>query len=416
MYRRDIWKLVIALVLLLVLVPGATLAEAGPFDKLKKKIEKKATEKTDQTLDKGVDKAAGDAESAVTGKEAEAAEESDGSGAAAEGAGEKPAAGKGAGAGKVSSVSTRFDFVSGDSLILFDDFTQDELGEFPAKWKLSSGTFEVAELDGERWLRCMSDDGHIRMKAPANLPEFWTLEFDALGFDTGSYLSVYAVTEKDETVWETMYPHSGKNMSFRCGPIFSSTALEGTAPTARHHVMFMGRGPALKIYMDRERLASAPDVTGPGKVAEFDFRLWAPGMKVRPMITNVRFAEGCRPAKDLLAEGKLVTYGIQFDTGSDVVKPESAPVLRQIAAYLEAKPDVKLKITGHTDNVGKAPANLDLSKRRAAAVAAVLATQFGIAAERFQTDGKGDTQPLSANAKPEGRAMNRRVEFAKVEM
>jgi outer membrane protein OmpA-like peptidoglycan-associated protein len=167
--------------------------------------------------------------------------------------------------------------------------------------------------------------------------------------------------------------------------------------------------------MDRERLASVPDVTGPGVPVEFEFRLWAPGMSVKPMITNVRFAEGCRPAKDMLAEGKLVTYGIHFESGSDVVLPESAPVLRQIAAYLESKPDVRLTITGHTDNVGKAAANLDLSKRRAASVANVLSGQFRIAADRFRTDGKGDTEPKSSNAKPEGRAMNRRVEFAKAE-
>jgi outer membrane protein OmpA-like peptidoglycan-associated protein len=117
----------------------------------------------------------------------------------------------------------------------------------------------------------------------------------------------------------------------------------------------------------------------------------------------------------MLAEGKLVTYGIHFESGSDVIQPDSAPILRQVAAYMESKPEVKLKISGHTDNVGKPAANLDLSKRRAAAVANVLATQFGVAADRFQTDGLGDTKPLSGNAKPEGRAMNRRVEFSKIE-
>jgi outer membrane protein OmpA-like peptidoglycan-associated protein len=134
----------------------------------------------------------------------------------------------------------------------------------------------------------------------------------------------------------------------------------------------------------------------------------------QPMIANVRFAEGCRPAKDMLAEGKLVTHGIHFATGSDVVLPESAPVLRQVAAYLEANAAVKLMITGHTDNVGAAASNLDLSKRRAASVAKVLVAEFKIAADRFQTDGKGDTRAMASNTKPEGRAMNRRVEFAKL--
>ena len=133
-----------------------------------------------------------------------------------------------------------------------------------------------------------------------------------------------------------------------------------------------------------------------------------------PMITNVRFASGCRPPKDMLATGKLVTYGIRFQTGSDVVMPESAPVLRQVASYMEANAAVRLKITGHTDNVGTAASNLDLSKRRAASVAKVLSEQFAIVANRFETDGKGDTQSVASNAKPEGRAMNRRVEFAKL--
>ncbi|HEU4334433.1 MAG TPA: OmpA family protein [Candidatus Eisenbacteria bacterium] len=375
-------------------------SHAGPFDKLKKKVEKKASEKADQAIDKAGESA--------TGREAEGGEP------ASEAAGETPAP-KGAAGGTVSSVSTKFDFVSGDSVILWDDFTQDELGEFPAKWRLSSGTFEVAETKGERWLRCTSDDGHIRMKAPPALPEYWTLELDVQGTATGAYLTVSALSADGATVWEATYPHSGKNLAFRCGDIFSTTPVEGEPAARRHTVMFMGRGNSIKAYMDRERVANVPDVTGRGAPAEFDFRLWAPGMPVKLMITNVRFAEGCRPAKDLLAEGKLVTYGIHFKSGSDVVEAESAPVLRQIAAYLESKPEVRLKITGHTDNVGKPADNLDLSKRRAASVAAVLASQFRIAADRFQTDGKGDTQAVSSNAKPEGRAMNRRVEFAKIE-
>jgi outer membrane protein OmpA-like peptidoglycan-associated protein len=95
------------------------------------------------------------------------------------------------------------------------------------------------------------------------------------------------------------------------------------------------------------------------------------------------------------------------------VLPESAPVLRQVSGYMGQHPDVKLKIVGHTDNVGTAASNLDLSKRRAASVAKILAAQFGVDASRFTTDGMGDTQAIANNAKPEGRAMNRRVEFAK---
>jgi OmpA-OmpF porin, OOP family len=321
-----------------------------------------------------------------------------------------PSASPAANSGKVSDVSTKFDFVPGDSVLFSDDFTQDELGEFPARWKLVEGTFEVAEQQGERWLRCTSSDSHIRMKVPPNLPEFWTLEFDGSNLDqAGNTLTVTALTAQGANAWQTIFPYSGQDLRFEAGSISSNTPFGG-AVAGRHHFMFMARGAALKVYVDRERLANIPDVTQQGAPAEIDFRLWS---TAKPMITSVRFAEGCKPAQDELDRGKLVTYGIQFATGSDVVMPESAPVLRQVSAYMTKHTNVRLTITGHTDNVGSAASNLDLSQRRAASVAKVLVEQFGIAGDRFTAQGKGDTQPVAMNTKPEGRAMNRRVEFAK---
>jgi outer membrane protein OmpA-like peptidoglycan-associated protein len=73
-----------------------------------------------------------------------------------------------------------------------------------------------------------------------------------------------------------------------------------------------------------------------------------------------------------------------------------------------------VKIVGHTDNQGKPDGNLDLSKRRSASVAKVLADQFKLGADRFKTDGMGDTKPISKNDTSEGRAANRRVEFSKI--
>jgi len=380
----------LAAILAVTLTFAASVVHAGPFDKIKKKVEAKVTPKEAEKAEKGADKAADD--EAVPGKASEAK----------------------SGGGGVSSVSTKFDYVPGDSVMFFDDFTQDELGEFPARWRLTEGTYEVAEYEGERWLRCVSADSRIRMKVPnlVALPEFWTLEFDFYCVEPmDQALTVTALGNGDLRVWETTYP-SGGALVFRTGEIFSSTPYEGATVGGRHHVMLMARGTSVKVYVDRQRMASVPEYTdGRGKPALLEFRLWA---STKPMITKVRLAQGCRPPKDMLAEGKLVTYGILFETGSDVVQAESAPVLRQISAYLVANPDTKLQIVGHTDNVGAAASNLDLSKRRAASVARVLASDFKIAADRFKTDGKGDTQPVSSNGKPEGRAMNRRVEFIKL--
>jgi hypothetical protein len=325
--------------------------------------------------------------------------------------GEKATKGESSG-DKVSTVSTKFDYIPGDSVLFLDDFTGDELGEFPHQWSLAQGNFETAELAGERWLRGVGDDGRIRLKLPITgpLPELWTLEFDILGQEPmDQAFIVRALGDDEKYAWESTFP-SARNVVFRSGSIFSSTPLEGTVP-GRHHLAFMARGKTIKAYIDRQRFASVPEIdASAGPPQAIEIRMFSSS---KPMITNVRFALGPKPAKDLLASGRLVTHGIHFETGSDVVLPDSAPILRQVAAWMTANPAAKLKVTGHTDNVGSAASNLDLSKRRAASVARVLSGELGVAADRFETDGKGDTQAMASNAKPEGRAMNRRVEFAK---
>jgi outer membrane protein OmpA-like peptidoglycan-associated protein len=368
------------------------------MDAAKKKVTDKASKKVGEKTDQALDKAAEGSEK-PTQAEGEAATEA------------TPKAGSGAAGGKVSAVSTKFDYVPGDSVMFYDDFTQDELGEFPARWKLVEGTLEIAEMDGARWLRSSGYYNRVRMKVPPKLPEYWTLEFDLHALDPGGQAALDVTGHAASVaVWQLQFPVAGQLVGFDNGSFNAKPPLEGDV-SGRHRIMFMARGRGLKAYVDRQRVVSVPELSG-DPATEIEFRIGTNHNP--PMITNVRFAEGCRPAKDMLAEGKLVTYGIHFATGSDVVMPESAPVLRQVAAYMEANPTVRLKIVGHTDNVGSAASNLDLSKRRAASVAKVLSTEFGIAADRFAADGKGDAQAVASNAKPEGRAKNRRVEFAKL--
>ena len=116
----------------------------------------------------------------------------------------------------------------------------------------------------------------------------------------------------------------------------------------------------------------------------------------------------------LLTEGKLISYGIYFDSGKDVVKPESYGSLNEIANVLKENPSLKIKIIGHTDSDGDDAMNLDLSKRRAVNVKLALVKDFGIDAGRIETDGMGETQPIATNNSAENKAMNRRVEFIKL--
>ncbi len=102
--------------------------------------------------------------------------------------------------------------------------------------------------------------------------------------------------------------------------------------------------------------------------------------------------------------------GIEFDFNKDTIRPSSTGVLDEAVAAMTEFPLVKVRIVGHTDNVGKPEVNLDLSKRRAAAVKKYL-TDKGIEADRIETDGKGDTQPVATNETESGQAKNRRIEF-----
>jgi outer membrane protein OmpA-like peptidoglycan-associated protein len=117
--------------------------------------------------------------------------------------------------------------------------------------------------------------------------------------------------------------------------------------------------------------------------------------------------------RELAESGKADVYSIYFRFNSDVLRPESEPTLKEIADVLKKHSDWKLGVNGHTDGIGSDDYNLDLSKRRAAAVRAALVTRYGIAGARLTTAGYGKTQPKDTNATLEGRAKNRRVELVK---
>ncbi len=110
---------------------------------------------------------------------------------------------------------------------------------------------------------------------------------------------------------------------------------------------------------------------------------------------------------------KVRIYGIYFDFASAQIKPQSKPTLDEIAAVMNAHPDWKLNVGGHTDNIGGDAFNQQLSQQRAESVKATLVSQYGISAERLMTAGYGASSPVETNDTMEGRARNRRVELSK---
>jgi len=105
-----------------------------------------------------------------------------------------------------------------------------------------------------------------------------------------------------------------------------------------------------------------------------------------------------------------VIPGIEFDFGKATIRAGSTAVLNEAAGVLKEYPTMRVAISGHTDNVGDAPKNIELSKNRADSVKAYLVSQ-GVAAERIDTRGAGPDEPIADNKTPAGRQKNRRIEF-----
>lgn len=118
-------------------------------------------------------------------------------------------------------------------------------------------------------------------------------------------------------------------------------------------------------------------------------------------------------SNDIRTTGHAAVYGIYFDTGKSVVKPESDAALVEIAKLLKADAGLKVYVVGHTDNVGSMDSNMKLSQARAEAVVNALVGKHGIAAARLKSNGVSSLAPVASNDTEDGKAKNRRVELVK---
>ena len=141
---------------------------------------------------------------------------------------------------------------------------------------------------------------------------------------------------------------------------------------------------------------------------------WQLGFSNKLQVIKITVPEDVPEIEQSLQQtGRAEVYGIYFDFGSASIRPESAPVLKQISDALAKNPAWKLSIEGHTDNVGGDGYNLDLSNRRAQAVKLALVSQYHVDASRLATAGFGASRPKETNDTLEGRARNRRVELVR---
>ena len=326
-----------------------------------------------------------------------------------------------------------YDFIPGDQLLFFEDFSQDNIGDFPALWTSNgSGEIKTVSIAGGKRLHLNGDNAVYCYTQPIQLPTNFIMEFDIIpdaDYYSGIILTLYQDTENLELT-DDLYPGE-KGIHITLGPEMWETngydnitedanSLTGQASKATvqiekvNHVIFWVQNRRLRIYhMGQKVLDMNTNIHKDTKFNRFRFSGW--DRASLPYISNIRITSAAPDTRSkLLTEGKLVSYGIYFDSGKDIVKPESYATIKDIATVLNENPTVRIQVTGHTDSDGNDDSNLDLSKRRAASVKQYLVKEFNIDAGRIETNGKGETEPVAANNSVENKAKNRRVEFIKL--
>jgi OmpA-OmpF porin, OOP family len=134
-------------------------------------------------------------------------------------------------------------------------------------------------------------------------------------------------------------------------------------------------------------------------------------IETRAMKTGQVTAGAATISQSLAAQGKFALYGLYFDTGKAVLRPESDAALAEVAQVLKGNPSLGLYVVGHTDSAGQVAANVELSDRRADAAVKALIDRYGITAARLTAKGVGPYAPVGTNRTEDGRAKNRRVEI-----
>ncbi|MCA0375288.1 MAG: OmpA family protein [Gemmatimonadetes bacterium] len=302
-----------------------------------------------------------------------------------------------------------YDFLPGEKPLVVTDFGQDVVGDFPRKLEAIGGNWEVVEIEGERWMRGNGKPNEFAIKAAGPLPARWTLEFELLG--TAGECWVYPGGTADLPYVNFSARHDGGYVR-QDGTVTRVNAKDDDGLGVPYQARIMVDGNYVKAYIDAKRVVNVPNLT---HTRTDRVHFWCDGSDEEPIfVRNLRLAGGGRKLYDALAEsGRVATQGIYFDTGKDVIRPESTPTLKEIATMLSEHADLQLTIEGHTDNVGAAAANLALSQKRADAVRSALISQFGVDGARLTARGLGQTVPAAPNTTPEGRQQNRRVELVK---
>ena len=342
------------------------------------------------------------------------------------------------------------DFEPGSRVLVAENFEQDVLGDFPAHWNTDASA-KVVNLPGAegKWLK-LSTPGTFLLETVKQLPEHFTLEFDLFVPSTFSYYDyplwiglARMQNKKDFFIWGRykekrgkdkrngvllmLHPQEegGKKLGYSEYEIWeegekaASNKIKSlndfNVNNNKVRVQIWRQKQRLRMYLNGQKIWDLPRAFDAGEnLNTLIFSRYEAKEGNCFHISNIRLAASEEDVRSkILKEGRYSTNAILFNTGSAAIKPESAPVIKEVADILKENPALKLKIIGHTDTDGKKDSNLLLSQQRSASVKNELVQKYGVAGSRLDTDGKGDTEPVADNTTAEGKARNRRVEFIK---
>ena len=245
--------------------------------------------------------------------------------------------------------------------------------------------------------------------APPERSPLEVLHNYAQELEQGGYRTVFACSEdecgKKNALPKTLYArdrklsNKGQMSEYAFSSPVESQFLSATLTRAEGDVH-------VSLYVAKETFNHFPE-TSQRTLALLDI------VETAPMEKKMVTVNADAMAKSIADQGTIALYGIYFDTGKADLKPESRPTLDEIAKLLQADQGLRLYVVGHTDSVGGFDYNMDLSRRRAQAVAQELAGAHGVPRDRLQSAGVGFLAPVATNENEEGRALNRRVELVK---
>jgi outer membrane protein OmpA-like peptidoglycan-associated protein len=337
---------------------------------------------------------------------------------------------------KSVEIYSKFDFVPGDNQLFYDDFSQDFVGDFPSKWNTNSGG-ELVTINNStnKWLKILPGYNSLYIPNITNLPEEFTVEFDIVsnGIDNKtSSQSYFEIIVADNNSFETPKNYASVEYSF-CQYIGIGITVDNRVNGKReirnsinadireiiankHHISIAVNKQRFRMWINQTKYVDVPKLVPEVAMKSIKFNLKGIDInKEAIFLSNFKVAEGgVDLRRQLIEKGNFTTNGILFDSGSDIIQPQSYGIIRQISQTLQQEPSMKLKIIGHTDSDGSDDSNIVLSKKRAEAVKNALATIYNISPDRLQTGGKGESTPVADNNTADGKAKNRRVEFVKI--